>query len=146
MNIEAIKQALEALDIAQAMLADLKSYHQPKMLAAYKGLRQAIAEAEKKQKPVALPCCDYDNPEAVKWNPHNQVVQCHNCGQVYTPQRQHEPCPFVVSTKEGTHYCRLSHREPLTDEQISAIDWKQNETLHDFARAIEAAHGIKGEA
>jgi len=26
----------------------------------------------------------------------------------------------------------------LTDEEISAIDWKQNETLHDFARAIEA--------
>ena len=26
----------------------------------------------------------------------------------------------------------------LTDEEISAVDWKQNETLHDFARAIEA--------
>jgi len=26
----------------------------------------------------------------------------------------------------------------LTDEEISAIDWKSNETLHDFARAIEA--------
>lgn len=25
----------------------------------------------------------------------------------------------------------------LTDEEISAIDWKQNETLHDFARAVE---------
>jgi len=37
-------------------------------------------------------------------------------------------------------------RKPLTDEEISAIDWKSNETLHDFARAIEAAHGIKGEA
>lgn len=26
----------------------------------------------------------------------------------------------------------------LTDEEISAIDWKSNETLHDFARAVEA--------
>jgi hypothetical protein len=26
----------------------------------------------------------------------------------------------------------------LTDEEISAVDWKQNETLHDFAHAIEA--------
>jgi hypothetical protein len=26
----------------------------------------------------------------------------------------------------------------LTDEEISAVDWKQNETLHEFARAIEA--------
>jgi hypothetical protein len=39
-----------------------------------------------KQKPVTLPCCGYANPEAVKWNPFNQVVQCHNCGHTYTPQ------------------------------------------------------------
>jgi len=26
----------------------------------------------------------------------------------------------------------------LTDEDISAVDWKRNETLHDFARSIEA--------
>ena len=26
----------------------------------------------------------------------------------------------------------------LTDEDITAIDWKPNETLHDFARTIEA--------
>ena len=26
----------------------------------------------------------------------------------------------------------------LTDEEISAVDWKSNETLHDFARSIEA--------
>ena len=26
----------------------------------------------------------------------------------------------------------------LTDEEISAVDWKSNETLHDFAQAIEA--------
>jgi len=26
----------------------------------------------------------------------------------------------------------------LTDEEISAIDWKSNETLHDFAKAVEA--------
>jgi len=42
-------------------------------------------------------------------------------------------------------YTTPSQRKPLTDEEISAIDWKSNETLHDFARAIEAAHGIKGE-
>ena len=26
----------------------------------------------------------------------------------------------------------------LTEEEISAVDWKTNETLHDYARAIEA--------
>ena len=44
---------------------------------------------EIEQEPVALPCCGYSDASAVKWNPHNQVVQCHNCGQVYEtpPQR-----------------------------------------------------------
>ena len=40
-----------------------------------------------------------------------------------------------------------SPREPLTDEQIEIVHrstWMQSTaTLHDFARAIEAAHGIK---
>lgn len=32
--------------------------------------------------------------------------------------------------------------QPLTKEQIAQIDWKDGETLHDFARAIEKAHKI----
>ena len=35
------------------------------------------------QEPVALPCCGYTDASAVKWNPFNGVVQCHNCGQTY---------------------------------------------------------------
>ena len=35
--------------------------------------------------------------------------------------------------------------KPLTEEEIAQIDWKDGETLHDFARAIEKAHGIGGE-
>ena len=33
--------------------------------------------------PVVLPCCGY-TASAIKWNPYNQAVQCHNCGQTYT--------------------------------------------------------------
>jgi len=33
-------------------------------------------------------------------------------------------------------------RKPLTDEEIAQIDWKDGETLHDFARAIEREHRI----
>ena len=39
-------------------------------------------------------------------------------------------------------YAAPLQRKPLTEEEISAIDWKAGETLHDFARAIERAHGI----
>jgi len=43
---EAMKLALDALDIAQGLLADARSYHQPKMLAAYTAIKQALAQPE----------------------------------------------------------------------------------------------------
>jgi hypothetical protein len=36
------------------------------------------------QEPVVLPCCGFTDARAVMWNFYNKVVQCHNCGQVYT--------------------------------------------------------------
>ncbi len=61
--IEVLKQAVEAFVVKQ--YAELES-----------------------QEPMALPCCGYTDASAVKWNPLNGVVQCHNCGQNYTtPQR-----------------------------------------------------------
>jgi len=46
------------------------------------------------QEPVELPCCGYTDASAVKWNPFNGVVQCHNCGQTYTaPQRTEQEHP-----------------------------------------------------
>lgn len=42
-------------------------------------------------------------------------------------------------------YTAPPQRKPLTDDRIAQIDWKDGETLHDFARAIEKAHGIGGE-
>ena len=48
---EAMKLALDALDIAQGMLADLKSQHQPKMLSAYTAIKERLAKPE--QEPAA---------------------------------------------------------------------------------------------
>ena len=61
-----------------------------------------------------------------------------------------QPCQSLCDTPCTTTPQRL----PLTDEEIDRL-WSQSladtegETwlpLHEFARAIEAAHGIKGEA
>jgi len=41
-------------------------------------------------------------------------------------------------------YTTPSQRKPLTDEEINALDYSG--TRIEFVRAIEAAHGIKGEA
>jgi len=83
------------------------------------------------QEPVALPCCGYRDASAVKWNPLNAVVQCHNCGQTYTPPSQ---------------------RKPLTDEEcddlwdMQVIHITDRVSAKQFIRDIEAAHGIKGDA
>jgi len=104
--IEVLKQALEALkDVGVLTDREWQAVHKNKA----NELRQAIAELES-QEPVALPCCGYTDANAVKWNPLNGVVQCHNCGQTYThpPQR----------TWQG-----------LTDEEVETYwDWEDFQT------------------
>mgnify|MGYP003649448221 CR=1 FL=1 len=48
--------------------------------------------------------------------------------------------PSTIYSKPRPLYTAPPRREwvGLTDEEISAVDWKSNETLHDFSRAIEA--------
>jgi hypothetical protein len=43
-------------------------------------------------------------------------------------------------------YATTPQRKPLTNEEISLIDWESLVTKKDCVRAIEAAHGIKEEA
>ena len=78
-------------------------------------LHEAIAELES-QEPVALPCCGYTDASAVKWNPLNGVVQCHNCGWNYSQR-----------TWVG-----------LTDDEIDTWNIVGHESLREFVRAIEA--------
>jgi hypothetical protein len=56
-QLAVVKQAVEALDIAQGLLADAKSYHQPKMLAAYTALQSIISQdaLDKKAAQPAVP-------------------------------------------------------------------------------------------
>jgi hypothetical protein len=86
--IEVLKQMVEALETAWTYDEDNADGYYFEAIQAGK---QAIAELES-QEPVALPCCGYTDASAVKWNPLNGVVQCHNCGQTYThPPQRTEP-------------------------------------------------------
>ena len=60
-------------------------------------------------------------------------------GLDYEPEQDWIERERAVGYREG-HRAALAQRTwvGLTDEEISAIDWKSDETLHDFARAIEA--------
>lgn len=41
---------------------------------------------EKSKSAFVMCCRDAKlDPEAVKWNPYNKVIQCHVCGHVYVP-------------------------------------------------------------
>ena len=110
MTQEALKLALEALETPSPM-------GQYKAITA---IKEALAQPE--QEPVALPCCGYADSSAIKWNPYSQVVQCHNCGQVYTlpPQR----------TWVG-----------LTDEEIDSYfkdhGWSPSKDYYPVIKAIE---------
>jgi len=131
--IEAMKQALEALETPRP----LDDY--PPILKAYAktineaitSLRQTIAEAE----------AEAEKQEPVAWMSEDECI-------VYTSKQvdgyfQHDHIPL---------YAHPQPRKPLTDEQIDEIaDTVSNMplvgTVNDFrtrfARAIEAAHGIK---
>ena len=73
----------------------------------------------------------------------------HRVGE-YIPMPKQEPVAFAshgvvnwIADKQFQHEALLYSAPQrtwvgLTDEEISAIDWKSDETLHDFARAIEA--------
>jgi transcription elongation factor Elf1 len=72
---------------------------------------------QKQGEPVALPCCGYTDASAVKWNPFNGVVQCHNCGQTYTTPQQ---------------------RTWVELDEEDDIDWEDGGNLKDLVKAIEA--------
>ena len=87
--IEVLKQMIEALETRICSCCyESEICCASSIKNAIQAGRKAITELES-QEPVALPCCGYADSSAIKWNPYSQVVQCHNCGQVYTlpPQR-----------------------------------------------------------
>ena len=126
-HIDAMKQWLEALEVANSCFDD---YYLPKEKAwlpeieqAIASLRQAIAEAEK-QEPVAWM---NDSTPAGIFARHKKGAENFGCTiPLYT-----HPQP---------------NREPLTDEQIYSMVADITDVRRpylQFARAIEAAHGIK---
>jgi hypothetical protein len=70
------------------------------------------------QEPVALPCCGYTDASAIKWNPLNGIVQCHNCGHTYAPSQR-----TWVGLTDDKH-CDIWYKESL--------DWME------YGKAIES--------
>ena len=117
---EALRLALEALD---CIYSPLHVREITKVGNAMKALRQAIADAEKQE-----PNCYMDEYGYVEGEMKQYMEENGGWYPVYTTPPQ---------------------RKPLTDEQlIAAYESEQQGRYGDHIRslrAIEAAHGIKGE-
>jgi hypothetical protein len=72
-----------------------------------------LAQPAPVQEPVALPCCGYTDASAVKWNPFNGVVQCHNCGQTYTP-----PAAPVQEPKQSEIFCGVDFADGVLSVSV----------------------------
>ncbi len=157
MSIEAMKQALEALELARSthdvmLLSDPPQrawkYHGVdwKLLSAVQHLRQAIAEAEK-QKPLCTAAM-FDEWFLAKSGLDPKTP-------LYTHPQPKRECDMGVMCIECPD--AQPKREPLTDEQILADEtlryhFGMNGGAGPVSRkgraviaAIEAAHGIKAD-
>ena len=139
-QIEAIKLALEALKEGKPFLDEYAA--QTKYWKAIAELSRAL-EQPAQQEPVAWMYPD----DLARFETSETFAQAYSIEMVSPTQGETVPL-----------YTRPQAREPLTDEQIEkldcvflhAIDWDDYEvykpSVFAFARAIEAAHGIKGDA
>jgi hypothetical protein len=74
-----------------------------------------------------------DHSEYVEVVAKQEKCKYPNCGY---------PCMDLPDCQEQEQD-KPQQRKPLTDEQISDIAINNPPMVHEFARAIEAAHGIK---
>ena len=125
---EALKLALEALD---CICSPLHVREIEKIGSAMKAIKEALAQPE--QEPVAMRF-DFDG-----------------YGWLYIDNGSGSNWKEKIKNAEPL-YTTPPQRQPLTDEQIDEIYFKSSlevanrcDDIYDFARAIEAAHGIKGE-
>ena len=85
-----------------------------------------------------------------------EVIQCRDAitaikAALAQPEQMHIEKNMTLACPSYLHdYTTPPQRKPLSDEEIETyrymIDWTAHWSYIKFARAIEAAHGIKGEA
>jgi hypothetical protein len=120
MTKEVLKLALEALEDHGHAWPQI--HHESRYAQAMISVREALAQPE--QEPVAK-------------------VKRNSSGQIYIEWRDGEGA--IAHLIGSELYTTPPHRLPLTDEQIEDLyfDKFSMGELKAFARAIEAAHGIK---
>ena len=132
---EALKLALEALEMNP--LDTPTDVYDTKYQATITAIKEALAQPE--QEPVEVFLTD-EHQMGFKVGVQSFILD-------YWPDLQSEV--EFMKTQLLTAFARAKapQRKPLTDEEIEAM-WplRPTDEIVAFARAIEAAHGINGEA
>ena len=154
----------EALSLALEALTVLLDEWTPARQAQLKGMEAITAikaALEAKDEPVACWCHKCNENELVNGIPFamTRMILCPKCGNKRCPKASDHTLQCTNSNEPnqaGSVYTTPPQRKPLTDEEIDTIgatifraeflDDTEVKSNHEFARAIEAAHGIKGEA
>lgn len=164
MSTEAMKLALEALGLYARTLAPTET--QKKGMEAITALREALAQPQ--QEPLqnipslttVLAYLERLVPSEVYTGMIDVIEDEFQRKQQPEPAQQQEPVAIVDDSgvivvcsyhyKPGDKlYTVPPARKPLTDKELEEIVKRgaENKPFHHwFARAIEAAHGIKGDA
>jgi hypothetical protein len=142
MNIKAMKLALEALEAYRPVIVKRHGLTYSVGDKAITSLRQAIEQAEQAQ-PVAFEIRAFNITQALVKRPDVAQEKADVLERGFGSDADVTIVPLYTAPP----------RQPLTDEQIEAMwqqyckRWKTGEKIVinfvDFARAIEAAHGIK---
>lgn len=152
---EAMKLALEALE--RLWSDGFEGYPAASHESAITAIKEALAEQPAQQEPVALPEKIYEfvpTPEPAKWHHPECEGECIACLIERVVQEAYGSQGLGYLQR---HLTSPPSRRPLTDEEIwdevkaADLDWQTGWSLDEdasnryitFARAIEAAHGIK---
>ena len=126
---EAAQQALEALH--EIAWSNDSRWQADRAGSAITALRDALAQPEQEQE-----------QEPVAWMfQHSQTGR----KDYVSNDGRNGPGRFLVMNPRYTFVGGLYTAPPrrewqgLTEDEISAVDWDANGTLHDYARAVEAA-------
>jgi hypothetical protein len=156
MSKEAMKLALEALEL-EDMACRYAEEPTPEHIAkAITALREALAEQPAQQQPAwrtqgGIPRF---KPQPAQQQPVAEIT-AEDMGRPFNAIRINTHFYKEIPPVGTKLYTRPQAREPLTDEQIIAIGKELglkcrlggNPNIDfDYVRAIEAAHGIKGDA
>ena len=143
MTKEALKLALETLESSRIFVTSREKIKHPEGTDWYDERILAIKEALAQPEPVAMKFKIYKPtvPDPLRQDINNALLPW-----VYDQDRSSGFDATMWVTPVAT---LPPQRKPLTDEQIAKIASTPaavvGSYVHTFARAIEAAHGIKGD-